>query len=63
VRRRMCGRWRFEVNVNERRVILGVVRIQVRGRGKVARIVVAGRLEGCQTETNVALAGRETGPA
>ena len=58
----MCARWRFEVNVNERRVILGLVRIQDRGRGKVARVVVVGRLEGCQTETNVALAGRETGP-
>ena len=62
VRRRMCGRWRFEVNVNERRVILGFIRIQDRGRGEVARIVVVVGVEGCQTEKNVALAGRETGP-
>ena len=63
--RRVCGRWRswrFEVNVNEQRVFLEVFRIQDREPGKVARVAVVGRLECCQTEMNVALAGRETGP-
>ena len=55
VQRRMCGRWRFEVNVNEQRVLLEVFGSKI---VNLAKWPCRCR----QTETNVALTGRDTGP-
>ena len=45
-RRRMCGRWRFEFNADEWRVLLGVFRPET---VEVPRVAAIGGLECCQT--------------